>query len=141
MWIYRSPCSRLFRVRSGRPEAKVFGTAAAPGSLYLLGRSGEIQALPDRQPIYNRNLAGKRLLDGQHMEPAALFCCREQDPALILSSDGMLYRLAPGHRLDSRTFARADNPAYEALRSGGILLQGPELGQADGTITCLSQAG
>ena len=135
------PVQQVVPVRSGRPEAKVFGTAAAPGSLYLLGRSGEIQALPDRQPIYNRNLAGKRLLDGQHMEPAALFCCREQDPALILSSDGMLYRLAPGHRLDSPDFCRADNPAYEALRSGGILLQGPELGQADGTITCLSRQG
>lgn len=135
------PVQQVVPVRSGRPEAKVFGTAAAPGSLYLLGRSGEIQALPDRQPIYNRNLAGKRLLDGQHMEPAALFCCREQDPALILSSDGMLYRLAPGQRLDSPDFCRPDNPAYQALRCGGILLQGPELGQSDGTITCLSDRG
>lgn len=135
------PVQQVVSVRSGRPEAKVFGTAAAPGSLYLLGRSGEIQALPDRQPIYNRNLAGKRLLEERHAEPAALFCCREQDPALILSSDGMLYRLAPGQRLDSPDFCRPDNPAYQALRSGGILLQGPELGQSDGTITCLSDRG
>lgn len=135
------PVQQAVPVRAGRPEPKVFGMSAAPGSLYLLGRSGEIQALPDRQPIYNRNLAGKRLLDGQHMEPAALFCCREQDPALILSSDGMLYRLAPGQRLDSPDFCRPDNPSYQALRSGGILLQGPELGQSDGTITCLSDRG
>lgn len=128
-------------VRSGRPEPKVFGMAAAPGTVYLLGRDGEIRALPDRQPIYNRNLAGKRLLEERHAEPVALFCCREQDPALILSSDGMLYRLAPGQRLDSPDFCRPDNPAYQALRCGGILLQGPELGQSDGTITCLSDRG
>ena len=128
-------------VRSGSPKAKVFGTAAAPGTLYLLSRNGEIRALPDRYPVVNRDRAGKRLLEEWHVEPVALFCCREQDPALILSSDGMLYRLAPGHRLDSPDFCRADNPAYEALRSGGILLQGPELGQADGTITCLSRQG
>lgn len=106
-----------------------------------MSRNGEIRALPDRYPVVNRDRAGKRLLEEWHVEPVALFCCREQDPALILSSDGMLYRLAPGHRLDSPDFCRADNPAYEALRSGGILLQGPELGQADGTITCLSRQG
>lgn len=135
------PVQQVVSVRSGRPEAKVLGTAAAPGTLYLLNRNGEIRALPDRQPVCNRNLVGKRLLDGQHMEPAALFCCREQEPALILSSDGVLYRLAPGQRLDSPDFCRKDNPAYQALRSGGILLQGPELGQSDGTITCLSDRG
>lgn len=135
------PVQQAVSVRSGRPEAKVFGTAVAPGTLYFWGRNGEIRALPDRQPIYNRNLAGKWLLEERHAEPVALFCCREQDPALILSSDGMLYRLAPGQRLDSPDFCRPDNPAYQALRSGGILLQGPELGQSDGTITCLSDRG
>ena len=135
------PVQQAVSVRSGRPEAKVFGTAVAPGTLYFWGRNGEIQALPDRQPIYNRNLAGKRLLEERHAEPAALFCCREQEPALILSSDGVLYRLAPGQRLDSPDFCRPDNPAYQALRCGGILLQGPELGQSDGTITCLSDRG
>ncbi len=127
--------------RSGRPEPKVFGLASAPETLYLLGRNGEIRALPDRQPVCNRNLAGKRLLDGQRIELAALLCCREQDPALILSSNGMLYRLAPGQRMDSPDFCRPDNPAYQALRSGGILLQGAELDQLDGTITCLSDRG
>lgn len=135
------PVQQAVSVRSGRPEAKVFGTAVAPGTLYFWGRNGEIRALPDRQPIYNRNLAGKWLLEERHAEPVALFCCREQDPALILSSDGMLYRLAPGQRLDSPDFCRPDNPAYQALRCGGILLQGPELGQSDGTITCLSDRG
>lgn len=135
------PVQQVVSVRSGRPEAKVFGTAAAPGTLYFWGRNGEIRALPDRQPIYNRNLAGKWLLEERHAEPVALFCCREQDPALILSSDGMLYRLAPGQRLDSPDFCRPDNLAYQALRCGGILLQGPELGQSDGTITCLSDRG
>lgn len=135
------PVQQAVPVRAGRPEAKVFGTAVAPGTLYFWGRNGEIRALPDRQPIYNRNLAGKWLLEERHAEPVALFCCREQDPALILSSDGMLYRLAPGQRLDSPDFCRPDNPAYQALRCGGILLQGPELGQSDGTITCLSDRG
>lgn len=135
------PVQQVVSVRSGRPEAKVFGTAAAPGTLYFWGRNGEIRALPDRQPIYNRNLAGKWLLEERHAEPVALFCCREQEPALILSSDGVLYRLAPGQRLDSPDFCRPDNPAYQALRCGGILLQGPELGQSDGTITCLSRQG
>lgn len=135
------PVQQVVSVRSGRPEAKVFGTAAAPGTLYFWGRNGEIRALPDRQPIYNRNLAGKWLLEERHAEPVALFCCREQEPALILSSDGVLYRLAPGQRLDSPDFCRPDNPAYQALRCGGILLQGPELGQSDGTITCLSDRG
>lgn len=135
------PVQQAVSVRSGRPEAKVLGTAVAPGTLYFWGRNGEIRALPDRQPIYNRNLAGKWLLEERHAEPVALFCCREQDPALILSSDGMLYRLAPGQRLDSPDFCRLDNPAYQALRCGGILLQGPELGQSDGTITCLSDRG
>ena len=135
------PVQQVVSVRSGRPEAKVFGTAAAPGTLYFWGRNGEIRALPDRQPIYNRNLAGKWLLEERHAEPVALFCCREQEPALILSSDGVLYRLAPGQRLDSPDFCRPDNPAYQAPRCGGILLQGPELGQSDGTITCLSDRG
>lgn len=135
------PVQQVVSVRSGRPEPKVFGTAAAPGTLYFWGRNGEIRALPDRQPIYNRNLAGKWLLEEWHAEPVALFCCREQEPALILSSDGVLYRLAPGQRLDSPDFCRPDNPAYQALRCGGILLQGPELGQSDGTITCLSRQG
>lgn len=135
------PVQQAVPVRSGRPEAKVFGMAVAHGTLYLLGRNGEIRALTDRQPVCNRNLAGKRLLDGQRIEPAALLCCREQDPALILSSDGMLYRLAPDQRLDSPDFCQPDNAAYQALRSGGVLLQGPELGQSEGTITCLSDRG
>ena len=135
------PVQQAVPVRSGRPEAKVFGMAVAHGTLYLLGRNGEIRALPDRYPVVNRNLAGKRLLEERHEEPVALLCCREQDPALILSSDGMLYRLAPDQRLDNSDFCRPDNPAYQALHSGGILLQGAELDQLDGTITCLSDRG
>lgn len=135
------PVQQVVSVRSGRPEAKVFGTAAAPGSLYLLGRSGEIQALPDRQPVVNRNLAGKRLLEERHAELTALLCHKEWEPALVLAQDGMMYKIEAGQRLDSPDFCRPDNPAYEALRCGGILLQGPELGQSDGTITCLSDRG
>lgn len=136
-----APAQQAVPVRSGKPEAKVFGTAAAPGSLYLLGRSGEIQALPDRQPVCNRNLAGKRLLDGQHVEPVALLCRKEWEPALVLAQDGMIYKIEADQRLDSPDFCQPDNAAYQALRSGGVLLQGPELGQSEGTITCLSDRG
>lgn len=136
-----APAQQAVQVRSGKLDAKVFGEAVAPGRLYLLAPKGEILALPDRYPVVNRNLAGKRLLEERHAEPVALLCCREQDPALILSSDGMLYRLAPDQRLDSSDFCRPDNPAYQALHSGGILLQGAELDQLDGTITCLSDRG
>lgn len=127
---------------SGKPAPRVFGSASAPGTLYLLDSSGEIHSLPDRYPIRNRDLAGDRLLGEQRTAPpAALLCCEEQTPALILSTSGRLYQLAAGQRLDRGEFSQSANPAYQALRSGGILLQGPALRQQDGTITCLSAGG
>lgn len=128
-------------IRAGRPEPKVFGMAAVPGTLYLLSRNGEIRVLPDRYPICNRNLAGKWLLEERHAEPTALLCHKEWEPALVLAQDGMMYKIEAGQRLDSPEFCQPDHPAYQALRSGGILLQGPELGQSTGTITCLSRQG
>lgn len=135
------PVRQAVPVRSGKPEAKVFGEAVAPGRLYLLKQKGKILALPDRYPVVNRNLAGKRLLEERHAELTALLCHKEWEPALVLAQDGMMYKIEAGQRLDSPDFCRPDNPAYEALRCGGILLQGPELGQSDGTITCLSDRG
>lgn len=52
-----------------------------------------------------------------------------------------MYKIEAGQRLDSPEFCQPDHPAYQALRSGGVLLQGAELDQLDGTITCLSDRG
>ena len=135
------PVRQAVPVRSGKLDAKVFGEAVVPGRLYLLNQKGKILALPDRYPVVNRNLAGKRLLEERHAEPTALLCHKEWEPALVLAQDGMMYKIEAGQRLDSPDFCQTDNAAYQALRCGGILLQGPELGQSDGTITCLSDRG
>ena len=135
------PARQDAAIRAGRPEPKVFGMAAVPGTLYLLSRNGEIGVLPDRYPICNRNLAGKWLLEERHAEPTALLCHKEWEPALVLAQDGMMYKIEAGQRLDSPEFCQPDHPAYQALRSGGVLLQGAELDQLDGTITCLSDRG
>ena len=128
-------------VRSGKPAPKVFGTASASGILYILDNKGLIHRLPEQQPVRNRARAGSWLLEQQHPTPASLLCYRPSEPALILTPDGMLFFLAPGQHLDCPDVYKEGHPAYDALRSGGILLQGPALDLPDGTITCLSGRG
>lgn len=127
--------------RSDKHAPKVFGMAAAPGTLYLLDVNGKIWSLSPQQPVLNRARAGNWLIQPAKVTPVSLLCYRASETALVLSPDGMIYRITPGQPLDDPEFCQTDQPAYQALRSGGILLQGPELDQPDGTITCMSCRG
>lgn len=125
------------------PRAEV--VAAFSGEEYglVLADSGggltEITKLPSGQ---KRNQRGFHLAKlKKRVVPVGLLFHRPELPALILTPDGMLFRIPAGSSIYNLCTEYPHLPAVRALLSGGIMLQDPVLQEPEAVVVCLAHTG
>lgn len=110
--------------------------------IWMVNNAGGISRVMYPNELHQRNRAGKKLpVCTGGITPSRLFIYDTASPALLLSPEGVLYKVPRHTQLDSTDFSSDDNPAYRALKAGAVVLQRPELMKETGTIVCVANTG
>ena len=104
--------------------------------LFQMDSSGGIRRIP-AVTVGRRARAGKPLLPfDKRLTPGRILAHNQGAEALVISPDGMLYRIQAGMCLD---MLNEDSPIRKALAGGGTLLQDTRLFEKN--IVCLADTG
>jgi len=119
--------------------APEYAVSAIP--LFAVYADGSILPQFNPQPIRNLATAGVHMVKKDQPKLCRLLVHDSQHVALVVSPTGTVFKLAKGTHIDDHAFCMQDNPAYQALLAGGILLQGDALADPSGTIVCIVNSG
>ena len=109
--------------------------------LYAVYTNGLIKESVEPQPIRNLSTVGVSMVKKDNPQLCRMLVHDSGKDALVITPSGTAFKLPKGTHIDSADFCTSDNPAYQALLSSGILLQGDALKNPTGTIVCIMNSG